>query len=290
MTSILRANDQAHGRNNYERLLSGIRPTESCNPYECHDPNVLTVPRSYKRLKYVQDLDALLQTTNYLQSLPGFKWTALSIIRCDGPKGDEAHNACETIQIATANESFVIDARMCKTVVATEVLCRFLTLLFTTGTRFGFCFDEADREQIAALVNGNSVAEMMCRTTIRHSLVYDVRQLIDKLHENPMGNANETDGLARTLELPNYVRNLPRLSHYVHHITKKKLNKAYACWPWSARPYLEEQLAYAHTDVICIILLLERCSKMPALRTSLKTLFGEEALREIDLDIANIGN
>jgi hypothetical protein len=69
----------------------------------------------------------------------------------------------------------------------------------------------------------------------------------------------------------------PRLSHYVHHITNKRLNKAYACWIWGARPYLREQLTYAHMHVICIILMLQHCTKMPLGRLTLQTWLGTDA-------------
>lgn len=80
------------------------------------------------------------------------------------------------------------------------------------------------------------------------------------------------------------MRNRPRLSHYVHCVTQKKLNKAYTCSIWSVRPYLEEQLVYAHLDVICIMLVLQRCAKMPGGRDTIKSWFGDLALEEIDLD------
>lgn len=80
------------------------------------------------------------------------------------------------------------------------------------------------------------------------------------------------------------MRDHPRLSHYVHHITQKKLCTAYVHSIWNIRPLLEEQLSYAHMHAICIVLLLLHCTKMPAGREAVKDWFGYDSLVKTDIE------
>ncbi|KAH7705559.1 hypothetical protein AAVH_27231 [Aphelenchoides avenae] len=292
MKTILQENDNRYGRRNFETLLSGRRPTGRFNPYKCPNPNVLTVPYWYKTLHYVHTSEGLQQAMDYLESLRDFEWVALDT-EGGGKDTHGEYHPCETIQFATKKESYVIDSRVCKAVVPKKLLRRFLSLLFTKGARFGYAFDTADLEKVVALVDGDSEEDNACRAAVEHSRVYPVNMLVDRAYnegETDSGDeTDEIDGLDRRPPgLPDYVVKRPRLAHYVHHVTKKKLSKAYTCSFWNVRPYLDEQLTYAHMDAICIILMLQRCTKMPGGRMALKDWLGEAALAEIDLD--NVDN
>lgn len=158
------------------------------------------MPRSYKTLKYVQSAEALHKAMLYLRSLREFEWVGLDT-EGGGHRGCGIYEPCETIQFATRKESFVIDARVCKAVVPPNVFRRFLTLLFTKGARFGkyytlypllriyffigMDFDEADREKIKALIDGDCAEAATCRSTISGSAVYDVRRLVARAYEQP---------------------------------------------------------------------------------------------------------
>lgn len=144
----------------------------------------------------MQSPDGIRQAIDYLSSLSDFAWIALNLegahLRRNG-----VYEPCETIQFATKDESFVIDARACKAHVPMDIFCRFLSMLFTKSTLFGkpsmhmpskpeknlgFDFEQDDRERIMALIDGVSDLEVNCRATISQSFVYNVRRLVDRTY------------------------------------------------------------------------------------------------------------